>query len=82
MELLEKLLDILALIVQLIGALMMYKNSPINTLQYPTQMGGVTDVKTYKIKNRWLERGLLILVIGFAIGLFSLLMKDFVPSNI
>lgn len=71
------ILDFLAISLQFAGAIAMFNYSPINTPKFPTQMGGITDTVTYKIKNRGLKNGFLVLMIGFGIQLLSMIMKLF-----
>lgn len=83
MELLEKTLDISALIVQLIGGGLMYYYSPENTAKLPTMLSAEFDVTTYKTRNKRLKTGFLILSFGILISLVSLIIKDFlVPTDI
>jgi hypothetical protein len=69
-------LDILALIIQFIGAIIMYQNSPINKLT-GAMFGGNYNEDIPRQKNRRLRFGFLLLASGILISLVSLLLKDF-----
>ncbi len=76
MEIVLKILDVISLIIQFVGAYLMYKNSPENQPKLPLMFGGEYDVITYKKQNRWLKNGFFILSIGIFLSLASLLLKD------
>jgi hypothetical protein len=71
------ILDFIALIIQLLGTYIMFKNSPDNKPEgvvYLRQFGEV-DFKKPKKKNLWLNNGFFILGLGFAVALISLILK-------
>jgi len=71
-----KCLDILALLVQLVGAFIMYKNSPNNTETNASFFDDYDQVKPIEEKkNENLKRGFLLLVIGILIALISTILK-------
>jgi hypothetical protein len=76
MSLAIEITDALALIIQFIGAIVMYNNSPINRTTGTTH-GGVYNPAPVNKKNRNLRNGFLLLSIGIILSLISLLIKDF-----
>lgn len=82
MEKIINILDVLALLVQLIGSGFIYYNSPEN-IPVGSPIGfGETDFKTPKKRNKALKTGFLILSIGFVIAIVSLVLKDFfIPTH-
>ncbi|HEY5325961.1 MAG TPA: hypothetical protein VIJ27_03090 [Mucilaginibacter sp.] len=81
MEICLKVLDIITLAIQFFGAYLMYKNSPENQPKLPTMLGGDYDVITYKVQNRRLKNGFLILSFGILLSLISLIIKDLFVST-
>ena len=75
MDLATKLLDIVALVIQFLGAFIMYKNSPINRIT-GTMFGGDYDQSIPNRKNKLLKTGFLLLSIGVLLSLISLILKD------
>ena len=75
-----KILDVVSLITQFVGGLVMYKNSPINR---PTGIthGGNYNSEPFKKRNIRLGAGFLILTIGIFLSIISLLIKDFWLNN-
>jgi len=76
MDTATKIIDIIALVIQFIGALLMYLNSPINRIT-GTQFGGNYDNTKPNLKNKILKIGFLVLSIGILFSIISLLLKDF-----
>jgi hypothetical protein len=76
MKSLINILDILALVIQLTGSIIMFRNSPINRVT-GTQLGGDYDKELPKLKNYKLKVGFLLLAVGIFISIVSLLLKDF-----
>jgi hypothetical protein len=74
-----KLLDIVALLIQFAGALLMYLNSPVNRITGNTH-GGNFDHTIPNRKNKKLKFGFLLLSLGIILSLLSLLIKDFESS--
>ena len=70
------ILDILSLLVQFLGAIIMYLNSPINRITGNTH-GGNYDQSIPKKKNQNLKNGFLLLSVGIILSIVSLLLKDF-----
>jgi len=75
-----KFLDIIALITQFIGALVMYMNSPINKITQ-TQLGGSANTTIPNFRNKWLRNGFLILSIGLLMSIILLVIKDFFVTS-
>jgi len=76
MKTITDILDIVSLLIQLGAAVVMFKNSPINTIT-GTQLGGNYDKSIPDLKNKRLKNGFRLLAIGISISVISLLLKDF-----
>lgn len=76
MTFLVKILDILALIIQFSGALIMYMNSPENSITTAREFGDTVYERAVKNKNWWLNKGFLILSIGIFVAILSLVLRD------
>jgi len=71
-----KCIDVLALLIQLAGAVLMYLNSPNNTETNASFFDDYDDVKPVEDqKNKRLKNGFLLLVIGILISLVSIIIK-------
>ena len=82
MSILIKILDLAALIVQLVGSWIMFKNSPENKPNGVFVGSENPDYKQSIKKNLKLKRGFLILGVEFFLALISLLLKTLVPTHI
>ena len=82
MTILVTILDFTALIVQLIGSGIMYKNSPENKSDGFFIYSSGPDYKTPKKKNEKFKWGFFVLGLGFFLALISLLLKTFIPTYI
>jgi hypothetical protein len=74
MDLSLKIVDLVAIIIQFVGALLMYNNSPINK---QSQMGE-TNLERINNANKGLKTGFKILALGLLISFISLFLKDFI----
>lgn len=72
------LLDILALIIQIIATILMFLNSPSNKPEGNFIYSDDPDYLLPKRKNKWLKKGFLILCIGFMLQLISLFTKQLI----
>lgn len=70
------ILDLLALIIQIMATIIMFFNSPSNKPEGSFIYSGNPDFTTPKRKNRWLKNGFLILCLGFILQLISLIIKQ------
>ena len=76
MDTLTKILDLLALIIQLFGAALMYFNSPINRMPWgPTFYDAPKLEKKIEQNNKNLKNGFAMLAIGIFIAIVSALLK-------
>jgi hypothetical protein len=76
MECFLKVLDLIALLIQLVGAIVMYYNSPQNRAT-GTQSGGDYNNEKAAMKNRMLSWGFLLLAVGIALSIILLIVRDF-----
>jgi hypothetical protein len=72
------ILDLLALVVQFVGSLVMYLNSPLNRPE--GVIFGAGDTIIPKQRNRRLKTGFSILALGLFIALVSKILSMFYPA--
>ncbi|WP_377184716.1 hypothetical protein [Mucilaginibacter ximonensis] len=79
MDIIIKIADALALILQFVGTLFMYLNSPVNKPEGVVYLKnfGETSFAVPKRRNKMLRVGFLTLAIGCGVALISLILKDF-----
>ena len=71
-----KCVDIIALLIQLIAATIMYLNSPVNRhIVLYTREENEKFIKNNNLKNKRLKQGFLLLVIGLAISLITTILN-------
>jgi hypothetical protein len=71
----KKILDILALIIQIMATAFMFFNSPVNVAEGGWISATNPDMETPRKKNKNLKRGFLFLCLGFCIQLISLIIS-------
>jgi len=80
MDLLIKIVEIVALIIQFIGVVMMYRNSKLHDASWDPTMDDAFMFQTKsRSKNKRLRAGFLVLAIGISLSFLSLFLKDIVP---
>jgi len=72
---LTNLLDLLALLIQITGTVIMFLNAPKNEPKGTFVYAGNSDYETPKKRERRTKWGFFLLAVGFAIQLISLLIK-------
>jgi len=80
MTIITTIIDFISLGLQLVGAVIMYRNSPVNQMPWGSTFADASMFrKKFKKKNDWLRYGFLILAVGVCLSLASLFIKTFYP---